>query len=372
MPSTPISGPVVSSTARWMVFSSSRTLPGQRCSASVLRASADSGRTGTPLASAYFLAKNCASSITSAGRSRSGGIFRFTTLSRNSRSSRNLPSRAASARLRFEVAMMRMSTGTGRVPPTRSMTRSWMARRSLACSRTSISEISSSSSVPPVASSNLPMRRATAPVNEPFSWPNSSDSEQVLRDRRAVDADERLLGAVGAGVDVARQHLLAGAGFAGDQHRGVGGGDLLRELHHLRHRLVAPDEFAGVVGDGGEHGRDQLGIGRQRDVFLGAGVDRGDRGAGVVLDAAGDDRHMDVLELELARRGRGCRPRPRPSAGRRPCRSAARRAPARSNSAWVTAAPRSIAILVAVVSWPLSVPTMRSRMVRSFLSSFPP
>ena len=71
-----------------------------------------------------------------------------------------------------------------------------------------------------------------------------------------------------------------------------------RELDHLRHRVVAVDQLARVVGDGGEHRRDQLGIGRQRDVFLGAGVDRGDRGAGVVLDAAGDDRHVDVLELE--------------------------------------------------------------------------
>src|ERR1700733_7561425 len=33
------------------------------------------------------------------------------------------------------------------------------------------------------------------------------------------------------------------------------------------------------------------------------------------------------------------------------------------SAAWVTVAPLSIAILVAVVSWPLSVPTMRSRMV---------
>ena len=74
--------------------------------------------------------------------------------------------------------MMRMSTGTGRFPPTRSITRSWMARRSLACSRTSISETSSSSSVPPLASSNLPMRRPTAPVKEPFSWPNNSDSSR--------------------------------------------------------------------------------------------------------------------------------------------------------------------------------------------------
>src|ERR1700676_2164993 len=35
------------------------------------------------------------------------------------------------------------------------------------------------------------------------------------------------------------------------------------------------------------------------------------------------------------------------------------------SSAWVTDAPLSMAILVAVVSWPFSVPTMRSRMVIS-------
>src|ERR1700681_1429494 len=35
------------------------------------------------------------------------------------------------------------------------------------------------------------------------------------------------------------------------------------------------------------------------------------------------------------------------------------------SSAWVTEAPLSMAILVAVVSWPFSVPTMRSRMVMS-------
>src|ERR1700683_2528722 len=33
------------------------------------------------------------------------------------------------------------------------------------------------------------------------------------------------------------------------------------------------------------------------------------------------------------------------------------------SAAWVTVAPLSIAILVAVVSWPLSVPTIRSRMM---------
>ena len=99
-------------------------------------------------------------------------------------------------------------------------------------------------------------------------------------------------------MDVARQHFLAGAGFAGDHHRGVGAGDLLRQPDHFRHRLVAIDQIAGIVGDGGEHRGDQFRIGRQRDVFLGAGVNGGDRGAGVAGDAAGDDGDVDVFGLE--------------------------------------------------------------------------
>ncbi len=42
-----------------------------------------------------------------------------------------------------------------------------------------MSPTSSRNSVPPLATSNLPLRRAVAPVNEPFSWPNSSDSRSV-------------------------------------------------------------------------------------------------------------------------------------------------------------------------------------------------
>ena len=122
--------------------------------------------------------------------------------------------------------------------------------------------------------------------------------QQVFGDGRAVDGDERLFSARRAAVHVARQHFLAGAAFAGDQHRGVGRGDLLGELDHLRHRRVTPDHFARIGGDGGEHRRDQLRIGRQRDVFLGAGVDGVDSGARVIGDAAGDDRHMDAFGVE--------------------------------------------------------------------------
>ena len=47
-------------------------------------------------------------------------------------------------------------------------------RRSFGCRLSGISPISSSRIVPPSASSNLPGRFATAPVNAPFPWPNSS------------------------------------------------------------------------------------------------------------------------------------------------------------------------------------------------------
>ncbi len=55
--SVPMASPLASSTARWMVFSSSRTLPGQAWRSSASRAAGASGRSGTPLASAYFLTK---------------------------------------------------------------------------------------------------------------------------------------------------------------------------------------------------------------------------------------------------------------------------------------------------------------------------
>ncbi len=42
-----------------------------------------------------------------------------------------------------------------------------------------MSPTSSRKSVPPSAASNLPLRRAKAPVKAPFSWPNSSDSSRL-------------------------------------------------------------------------------------------------------------------------------------------------------------------------------------------------
>ena len=122
--------------------------------------------------------------------------------------------------------------------------------------------------------------------------------QQMFGDRRAINRNERPLGAGRARVDVARQHFLAGTGLAGDHDGGIRARDLLRQLDDLAHGFVAIDQIARIIGDRGEYRGDQFRIGRQRDVFLGASVDRGDRGAGVVGDAAGHDRHVDVLGFE--------------------------------------------------------------------------
>jgi hypothetical protein len=58
--------------------------------------------------------------------------------------------------------------------------------------------------------------------------------EHVVGDRRTVDRDERLAGAMRLLVDVARQHFLAGTGLAGNQHGGVAARDPRRQLQQLR------------------------------------------------------------------------------------------------------------------------------------------
>src|SRR5471032_2194963 len=141
--------------------------------------------------------------------------------------------------------MMRTSTFTGLRPPTASTAPSCSARSSFTCAVSGNSETSSRNSVPPEASTNLPMWRSVAPVNAPFSWPNRIDSTRLsgiapqLTATNGFEARSPLPW-------IAREQFLADAGFAFDQHRNRGARGLLRHAQHVAHRLAAGDD----IGEG--------------------------------------------------------------------------------------------------------------------------
>ena len=259
---------------------------------------------------------------------------------------------------------MRISTLTGCVPPTRSISRSWMARSSLACRRTSISLISSSSSVPPSASSNLPMRRATAPVKAPFSWPNSSDSSRFSGIAAQLTAMNGLSARRDFAVDVARQHFLAGAASPVIRIEASDWRDLVGEARASRPCRVAVDDRVGFPR--------RPRPARRRSVRHRAAAAcipwrrrgwRATAACGVGADAAGDDRDVDALRLERVDQRARYRARHRPSPDRRPGRRAARPAPLSMSSTCATLAPRVMAILRrGARSGRSSVPMISSRM----------
>src|SRR3979490_3199437 len=66
--------------------------------------------------------------------------------------------------------------------------------------------------------------------------------DQGGRNRRTVYADERLVGTLGVLVYGASNQFFSGAGFAGDKHRGIGGGHFYNAGEHgLQGRRPAPN-----------------------------------------------------------------------------------------------------------------------------------
>ncbi len=119
-----------------------------------------------------------------------------------------------------------------RVPPSRSNSCSCSTRRILACVFGLMSPISSRNSVPPSACSKRPMRCLSAPVNAPFSWPNSSDSSRFSCSAAQLTLTKLREARVRVVVDRAGDQLLAGAGLAADEHRGVALGHLAHDAQH--------------------------------------------------------------------------------------------------------------------------------------------
>ena len=106
-----------------------------------------------------------------------------------------------------------------------------------------MSPISSRKSVPRCACSNFPMCRAAAPVNDPFSWPNSSDS--ISSAGIAAQFSEMNGAAVARAffVQRARDQLLARARFAANADARFARGHLLDLRHHLAHRRARPHDL---------------------------------------------------------------------------------------------------------------------------------
>ena len=104
-------------------------------------------------------------------------------------------------------------------------------------------------------------------------------------------------------MDVARDDFLAGAALAVDQHRGLRGRDLLGALHAARHRRIAHHHDVGFARRRLQDGGDQLGVGRQRQIFAGTLANRAQHRLRIVAGAAGDHRHGDPLARQGADHG---------------------------------------------------------------------
>ena len=86
------------------------------------------------------------------------------------------------------------------------------------------------------ASRKSPGRAVAAPVNAPLHVAEQLALEQPLRQGGAVDRHEAAVGPLGEAVERAGHQLLAGAGLAQHQHRGLRGRHPRERLHHLDDR----------------------------------------------------------------------------------------------------------------------------------------
>ena len=129
------------------------------------------------------------------------------------------------------AATMRTLVLIGVRPPTVVYSPCCSTRSSRVCASIGMSPISSRNSVPPSACSNRPDARAVGAGEGALLVAEQFGLDQVARDRRHVDGDERAVAALAVIVQRARDQFLAGAGLAGDHHREVG-------LHQPRQHAV--------------------------------------------------------------------------------------------------------------------------------------
>ena len=205
-----------SATARSTMFSSSRTLPGKRVASSAGSTAGSSSRTSLAELARVLLRRSAA---TSSGMSSRPLAQRRQLDLDHVQPVVEVLAEAALAHLLVEPAVGRR-TGCARRRGSR-----WCRRRAGTCgpgsraaaspgAPSASSPISSRNSVPPFATSNRPGLLALAPVNAPFTWPNSSLSSRfsgIAPQLTATNGASRRSRQV---VDRARDELLAGAALA--------------------------------------------------------------------------------------------------------------------------------------------------------------
>ena len=123
--------------------------------------------------------------------------------------------------------------------------------------------------------------------------------EHVARHGGAVEREERAVGAVGGAVNRAREHLLAGAGLAGEEDGERGRRDAPGDVEDLGHLLGGPDALGVAV--------ERLGGPERGALLLVAAVAVEREGGGDQL--ADGDEGAAVVELRASDRRRAARAR---------------------------------------------------------------
>ena len=152
-----------------------------------------------------------------------------------------MPRRISSSSSRLVAAMIRTSTGIGSVAPTGMRLALLEHAQQLHLQRRRHLADLVEEEAPAARRGEEALLVPDGAGEGSLHVPEQLALEQVLRQRAAVDRQERPVGPAGQVVDVPGDDLLAGAALALDQHRRVGRRHVLGELEHLDEALGLPD-----------------------------------------------------------------------------------------------------------------------------------
>ena len=143
-------------------------------------------------------------------------------------------------RPRLLAAMIRTSTWRLSSEPTGRTSPSCRTRNSFAWTSSGSSPISSSNRCRRARLRKRPVIGDRAGENAPFVTEQLA-LDEIARERRAIEDDERRAGPWTVGMNEVRDDLLAGARLAGNQNRGVAVGRRRRPLEHRPHPFRSAD-----------------------------------------------------------------------------------------------------------------------------------